>query len=122
MVHSFLDQSHSADRSGRVQAVHRQHRRRQPGRHAQPDSGFHFEPIGFWMRNYLSGPTSAAPAPTGLTGTPTNATAVLKWTTTPVAPTTYKVKRSQSNGGPYSVVASNVTEGVTATIYTDSNV
>jgi len=85
-------------------------------------SSFDLEPIGLWMRNYLNAPTSVPPAPTGLTGVPTNATALLRWTNAPVTPMTYNVKRSRTNGGPYSSIASGVTEGVTATTYTDSAV
>jgi len=85
-------------------------------------SSFDLEPIGLWMRNYLTTPTSVPAAPTGLTGTPTNATAVLQWTNAPASPTTYNVKRSFTNGGSYNTIATGVTEGVTATTYTDSTV
>lgn len=85
-------------------------------------SSFDLEPIGLWLRNYLTTPASVPPNPTGLTGTPTNATAVLQWTSAPASPTTYNVKRSRTSGGPYTTIASNVTEGVTATTFTDSNV
>jgi hypothetical protein len=83
-------------------------------------SSFDLEPLGLWVRNYLTAPTSVPPAPTGLTGTPTNATAFLQWTDAPASPTTYNVKRSLTNGGPYTTIASGVTEGVRATTYTDS--
>ena len=85
-------------------------------------SSFELEPIGLWMRNYLTAPASVPPAPTGLNGTPTNAAAVLQWTNAPASPTTYNVKRSRTNGGPYTTIASGVTEGVTATTYMDSAV
>jgi len=85
-------------------------------------SSFDLEPIGLWMRTYLTTPTSLPPAPTGLTGIPTNATALLRWTNAPASPTTYNVKRSRTNGGPYAPLATGVTEGVTATTYTDSAV
>jgi hypothetical protein len=85
-------------------------------------SSFDLEPIGLWMRNYLLIPTSVPGAPTGLTGTPTNATALLQWTNAPASPTTWNVKRSFNSGGPYTTIASGVTEGVTATTYTDSAV
>jgi CARDB protein len=85
-------------------------------------SSFDLEPIGLWMRNYLTAPTAAPQAPTGLTGIPTNATAVLQWTSAPTSPTTYNVKRARTSGGAYTTIASGVTEGVKATTYTDSGV
>src|SRR5262249_32454551 len=47
-------------------------------------------------------------APTGLTATAGNAQVKLKWNASAAA-TSYKVKRSTTSGGPYSLVASNVT-------------
>jgi hypothetical protein len=85
-------------------------------------SSFDLEPVGLWMRNYLTAPAAVPAAPTGLTGTPTNATALLQWTSVPASPTTWSVKRSFSSGGPYTTIATGVTEGVTATAYTDSAV
>jgi hypothetical protein len=85
-------------------------------------SSFDLEPIGSWLGNYLLTPTNVPSAPGGLSVLATNGTALLKWTSAPLNPTTYKVKRSRTSGGPYSVIASNITEGVTATTYTDSAV
>src|SRR6185369_16496272 len=56
--------------------------------------------------NY-SPPTNTPPAPTGLAAFVGNAKVTLTWNTTPFA-TAYNVKRSTVNGGPYSVIASNV--------------
>jgi len=85
-------------------------------------SSFDLEPIGVWMGNYLATPTNMPSAPTGLSVLATNGTALLMWTSAPLNPTTYNVKRSQSSGGTYTMIANNVTEGVTATTYTDSAV
>ena len=48
------------------------------------------------------------PAPTGLTATAGNAQATLNWNASSVA-TTYNVYRSTTNGGPYAVIATNIT-------------
>ena len=48
------------------------------------------------------------PAPTGLAATATNAQVALSWSAAAGA-TSYNVKRSTTNGGPYSNVATNVT-------------
>jgi subtilase family serine protease len=58
----------------------------------------------------------------GFTGGPVNATVVLNWTNAPAQPTTYTVKRARTSGGPYAAIATGITEGVTATTYTDSAV
>lgn len=60
-----------------------------------------------------SGGTAASP-PTGLTATPGNAQVSLSWTASSGA-TSYNVKRSTTNGGPYSTVASP-----TGTSYTNT--
>ena len=83
---------------------------------------FDLEPIGGWMRDFLTPPTQAPPAPTGLTVLATNATVVLSWTNAPLNPTTYRVKRSDVAGGPYTLVATNVLNGVKASTYTDTTV
>jgi fibronectin type 3 domain-containing protein len=51
------------------------------------------------------------PAPTGLTATPGNTTATLRWTAANGA-SFYRVRRSTTNGGPYTTIAT-----VTATIF-----
>jgi len=85
-------------------------------------SSFDLEPIAGWLGNYLTTPTNPPPAPTGFVGVATNATALLTWTSEPLNPTTYNVKRSRTSGGPYATMATNVTEGVKATSYTDTAV
>jgi hypothetical protein len=85
-------------------------------------SSFDLEPIAPWLGNYLITPSSLPAAPAGLSAVATNATALLSWTSAPLNPTTYNVKRAQVSGGPYSVIATGFTEGVTATAFTDSNV
>jgi hypothetical protein len=85
-------------------------------------SSFDLEPIGAWLGNYLTAPSTPPPAPTGFSGAPANSTVALTWTSAPLNPTAYIVKRSGTNGGPYAPVASNVTEGVRATTYTDTGV
>jgi hypothetical protein len=85
-------------------------------------SSFDLEPIGSWFGNYLVPPASPPSAPTGFIGVATNATVLLTWTSAPLNPTTCNVKRSRTNGGPYSIIATNVTEGVTAATYTDNAV
>ncbi|OGZ12020.1 MAG: hypothetical protein A2942_02230 [Candidatus Lloydbacteria bacterium RIFCSPLOWO2_01_FULL_50_20] len=60
--------------------------------------------------------TSPPPsAPTNLTGTPGDMTASLSWSASSGA-TSYRVKRSTTSGGPYTTVASGVTE----TSYSDT--
>ncbi|HET9313991.1 MAG TPA: lytic polysaccharide monooxygenase, partial [Vicinamibacteria bacterium] len=60
-------------------------------------------------------PAAVPPAPTGLTATAGNAQVQLSWNAAAGA-TSYNVKRSTTNGGPYS----NVATGVTATSYTNT--
>ena len=63
-------------------------------------------------------PTAAPPAPpTNLTALAGNAQVSLSWTGSAGA-VTYTVKRSTTNGGPYTGIAS----GITATTYTDNSV
>jgi hypothetical protein len=83
---------------------------------------FDLEPIGAWLGNYLITPTNPPATPAGLSAVATNATALLTWTSAPLNPTTFTVKRSFVTGGPYSAIATGVTEGVTTTAFTDGNV
>src|SRR5438552_640792 len=59
-----------------------------------------------WPTNVAS--TNPPAAPTGLVATVGNGNVTLSWNATPFA-TSYNVKRSSVNGGPYSVIASNLT-------------
>jgi len=61
-----------------------------------------------------SGAPAPPAAPTGLTATPGNAQVSLAWTASSGA-TSYNVKRSPTNGGPYSTIA----PGIATTSYTD---
>jgi fibronectin type 3 domain-containing protein len=85
-------------------------------------SSFDLEPIASWLGTYLKAPAGLPPAPTGLSATLGSQSVALNWTSAPLNPTTYNIKRSRTNGGPYSIVATNVTEGVTASTYTDNAV
>jgi len=58
-----------------------------------------------WPTNVVS--TNPPAAPTGLTASVGNGRVALTWDATAFA-TTYKVKRSTLDGGPYSVIASNI--------------
>ncbi len=60
-------------------------------------------------------PGNVPPAPTGLGATPGNAQVTLNWTAASGA-TSYNVKRSTTNGGPYA----NVQTGVTGTTFTNT--
>jgi hypothetical protein len=84
-------------------------------------SSFDLEPIADWMKNYLLAPTNVPPAPGGLAATIGTASVMLSWTNAPLHPTTYTVKRSTTSGGPYAIVATNITTGVTATTFTDNS-
>jgi parallel beta-helix repeat protein len=59
--------------------------------------------------------TASVSAPTGLSATGSSGSAALSWTASTGA-TSYNVKRSTVNGGPYSTISSNVT----AVTYTDT--
>ncbi len=85
-------------------------------------SSFDLEPIGSWLKNYLTLPATTPPAPSGLLALGSNKRVTLTWTNAPLTPTSYTVKRSPNHGGPYSVIASDITVGVQATTYSDPDV
>jgi cellulose 1,4-beta-cellobiosidase len=66
--------------------------------------------VNFYMllTTNIQAPWLATPAPPAfVTAIPGNAQVTLNWTASPAA-TSYNVERSETNGGPYVVVASNV--------------
>ncbi len=78
-------------------------------------------PIAGWFGNYLKMPTAVPPAPTGLSIT-TNNPIRLSWTNLPANPTTYAIRRSTNSGGPYTLLADKISEGLQGTSYTDAAV
>jgi hypothetical protein len=72
-------------------------------------SSFDLEPLAGWFQNYLS-PASAPPPPSNVTAVVGNALVTLSWTNPPLNPTSWNVKRSTVNGGPYSMIISNLTQ------------
>jgi hypothetical protein len=72
-------------------------------------TSFDLEPITDWFKNYLT-PMSAPPAPSSVTAVVGNALVTLSWTNPPLNPTTWNVKRSTVNGGPYSIIVSNLSQ------------
>jgi hypothetical protein len=72
-------------------------------------SSFDLEPIAGWFKNYLT-PTSAPPPPSNVTAVVGNALVTLSWTNPPLNPTTWNLKRSTVNGGPYSTIVSNLAQ------------
>ncbi|MGI8965799.1 MAG: CARDB domain-containing protein, partial [Limisphaerales bacterium] len=85
-------------------------------------SSFDLEPIADWLKNYLIAPTALPPAPTGFSAAIGNLNVTLTWTNAPLHPTTYNLKRSQISGGPYTIIATNISEGVRASTFTDTSV
>lgn len=83
---------------------------------------FELEPIAGWLGNYLTGPATLPPPPTGVTATAGNGNITLSWTNVPLTPTTWIVKRATNNAGPFFILATNLTMGVPSTSYTDSAV
>ena len=83
-------------------------------------SSFELEPIAGWLGNYLTNPTTWPPPPTGVTATLNGAAVMLGWTNAPLNPATYAVKRSLAKGGPYTLLARNITEGMPVTTFADT--
>jgi hypothetical protein len=74
-------------------------------------SSFDLEPIAGWFKNYLT-PTNPPSAPSNVTAVVGNGLVTLSWTNPPLNPTTWNVKRSTANGGPYSVIVSNLSQAL----------
>lgn len=72
-------------------------------------SSFDLESIAGWFKNYLS-PASAPPPPSNVTAVVGNALVTVSWTNSPVSLMTWSLKRSTISGGPYSIIASNLTQ------------
>ena len=85
-------------------------------------SSFDLEPIAGWLKGYLLGPAVFPSPPTSISAVPGNGVVTLSWTNAPLTPTTWSVKRSTNNGGPYFTIATNITTGVQATTYSDTSV
>jgi hypothetical protein len=84
-------------------------------------ASFELEPIAGWMKTYLSNPTTWPPPPTGFTAAVSAGSVVLTWTNAPLNPVTYAVKRSLTRGGPYTLLARGITEGMPVTTFTDTS-
>jgi acid phosphatase type 7 len=70
------------------------------------------------VQDYFTMNKGGAPnSPTGFGATPGDAQVALKWNATALA-TSYNVKRSETTGGPYTIIAPNIT----TTNYTDTTV
>jgi hypothetical protein len=74
-------------------------------------SSFDLEPIADWFKNYLT-PTGAPAAPSNVTAVVGTGLVTLSWTNPPLNPTTWNVKRSTVNGGPYSTIVSNLSQAL----------
>jgi hypothetical protein len=83
-------------------------------------SSFDLEPIAGWLKTYLTNPATWLLPPTGVSATLAGNAVVLAWTNAPPNPATYAVKRSMVSGGPYTLLASGLTEGMPVTTFTDS--
>jgi hypothetical protein len=84
-------------------------------------SSFDLEPSAGWLGGYLANPALWAPPPTGVTATLSGTSIVLAWTNAPLNPASYAVKRLLTSGGPYTLLASGITEGMPVTTYTDAS-
>ena len=84
-------------------------------------SSFDLEPVAGWLKTYLTNPATWPPPPAGLTATLSGSAVLLAWTNPPPTPVTYAVKRSTVSGGPYTLLASGLTEGMPVTTFTDYN-
>ncbi|WP_454742748.1 LamG-like jellyroll fold domain-containing protein [Cupriavidus necator] len=78
-----------------------------------PNSGG-YDQLGYGTLAYTREAIGAGTAPSGLTGVASAGSVVLSWWGTAYA-TGYTVKRSASPGGPYTVVASDITDPLTWT-------
>ena len=85
-------------------------------------SSFDLEPIAGWLKTYLISPSSPPPSPSGVSASVSPGAVSLSWTNAPLNPTSFSLKRSTNNGGPYFTLATNITTGVQATTYTDASV
>ncbi len=83
---------------------------------------FDLEPICNWFYNYLTNPTGPPPPPSGVSASIGNSEITVTWTNAPVNPCSFNIKRSQTSGGPYAVIASNLTTGVTNYSFVDASV
>ena len=84
-------------------------------------SSFELEPIAGWLGRYLTNPTNWPSAPTGVAATVSGASVILTWTNAPLNPASYAIKRSLTNGGPYTLLVRGITEGMPVTTFTDAS-
>jgi len=72
-------------------------------------TSFNIDPISPWLVSHLNSiPFGPPDPPTGLTATPGNGQVTLSWNPSAGA-TSYDVKRSTTSGGPYTVIANDIT-------------